>query len=194
MATLSGKGGFEKSSLGRELGNSRNILLACPYATRDWHMTSWEMEYVPVCYQTRHWTTCMFVPETVFSLFSLLFSAFIYGICENLSSFEIKDTQTWISKQIFTKQYHSFFFTHGKHQNLAKCLTGSREALPFSSGVGVAAVWRGGTRAESLLLLTNRGVSEWTWRQVYNPSVERFYMGSHCHHVSFSLSSWSFIK
>lgn len=32
--------GFEKQSLGRELGHSGNILLARPYATRDWHMTS----------------------------------------------------------------------------------------------------------------------------------------------------------
>lgn len=44
-------------------------------------------------------------------------------------------------------------------------LTGSTGALAFSSGVEAAAVWSGGSKAESLLLLTNRGVSEWTWRQ-----------------------------
>lgn len=43
-----GRRGLEKQSLGRELGNNSNVLLASPCATRDWHMTSWDMEYAPV--------------------------------------------------------------------------------------------------------------------------------------------------
>lgn len=81
----------------------------------------------------------MFVPKAAFSLFSLLLSAFIHGIREKLSSFEIKDIQTWISKPISTKQYNNTFFDpSGKHQKFV--LTGSVDALPFSCGVGVAVV------------------------------------------------------
>ncbi len=40
-------------------------------------------------------------------------------------------------------------------------LTGSGDTLLWSSGGGVAAISWGGAKAESLLLLTNRGVSGW---------------------------------
>lgn len=74
-----------------------------------------------------------FVPKTV------LFSAFIHGIRETLSFFEIKclriTTASYKANQIF------FSLPFLQTPKLGEVLlTASIGALPFSSGVGVAAV------------------------------------------------------
>lgn len=88
------RGGLEKRSLGREVDHSGNVLR--------------------LCYEIRYWMTCMFVPKMVFSLFSLLFSAFIHGIRE------VKDLQI---KTDFYKPKVIFFFPLPILQtpNLANC-------------------------------------------------------------------------
>lgn len=90
------RGGLEKRSLGRDVDHSGNVLR--------------------LCYEIRYWMTCMFVPKMVFSLFSLLFSAFIHGIRE------VKDLQI---KTDFYKPKVIFFFpfTHPANTKFSKlCL------------------------------------------------------------------------
>ena len=60
-------------------------------------------------------------------------------------------------------------------------LTISADLLLWSSGVGVALLSRGGAKAESLLLLTNRGVSGTRKTRVRNRETEEMLKASMLH-------------